>query len=114
MVPFVRSRRPVWPDLFYASSYARGETHGMNDQNGDETLAARLLTDAETDEQVAYRLGAHDDADALRAGIRSLARSRGTRIRTAVMDGVLVVVLADAAIWSEPAAVMRRKLTPVD
>lgn len=47
------------------------------------------------------------------ADVPALARAARVRIRTGIIDGsVLGVVRADAAVWGEPEAVMREKLTP--
>ena len=75
-------------------------------------LAHDLFRRAELEEQTAHRLDSGDDVEAVRQQVRRLARERGIGIRTAVMGDVLVVVRADAAIWAEPAATMREKLTP--
>ena len=78
----------------------------------DTALAAKLLDRARHDQQSAHRLQAGEDVDAVRREIRRIARSSGTKIRTAILDDVLVVVLADAEIWSDPASIMREKLGP--
>lgn len=76
-------------------------------------LAHHLLDRAVAEEQVAYRVQTDDDIPSVRRIIRDLARSRSIRIRTSVIDGgVLVVVLADAAVWDDTTAVMKHKLTP--
>jgi hypothetical protein len=63
-------------------------------------------------EQVAHRIRTDDDVARVRSAIRAIARKEGIRIRTAVMGDVLVVVRADAAIWSDTTQMMRHKLTP--
>ncbi|CAN5339722.1 hypothetical protein BH11ACT3_BH11ACT3_20190 [soil metagenome] len=77
-----------------------------------EDLASSLLQKAIEREQVAHRIRSDDDVEAIREAVRQGARARDVRIRTAVIDDVLVVVLADAAIWDDTTATMREKLTP--
>jgi len=75
-------------------------------------LARQLFELASANEQVAHRIRASDNVAETRSAIRVLAREKGIRIRTAVMGDVLVVVRADAAVWSESTQTMRAKLTP--
>ncbi|WP_025155811.1 hypothetical protein [Leifsonia aquatica] len=87
----------------------------MNDVTPKEIdLAASLLRRAEADQHAAHRLGGADDVSAIRREVRRRARANGTRIRTGIVDGTLVVILADADLWAESAAVMREKLRPPD
>ncbi|QNE35225.1 hypothetical protein [Leifsonia shinshuensis] len=79
-----------------------------------ERLASRLLESARVHEQASHRIAPTDDIEAVRAQIRRSAREAGIRIRTGIVDGALVVVRADAALWHEPTSVMRAKLTPGD
>lgn len=79
-----------------------------------ELLAEQLLEDAIADEQAVYELGPGEDPAVLRGHVRALARQRRMKIRTGIIEGVVAVVLADAALWSQPAHVMRQKLTPAD
>ena len=74
-------------------------------------LAQHLFDRAARDEQCAHRISPDDDIPAVRETIRRLARAASLRIRTAVIDGVLVVVRADAKIWTDPTNVMRSKLS---
>ena len=75
-------------------------------------LASQLYRSAVDDEQSAYRIHAGDDVDELRRLVRQLARTDRIRVRTAVMDDVLVIVRTDATVWKENARAMRDKLTP--
>jgi hypothetical protein len=79
-----------------------------------DDLAAELLRRAVDDEQVAHRIHPEDDVDGIRRRVRQLARERGIRIRTGMVDGALIVIRVDARVWNEPEAVMRAKLTPRD
>ena len=79
-----------------------------------EGLAEALLAAAIAEEQGVRRVADDADAAAVRARVRVLARERGARIRTARLEGTVVVVRTDAAVWHEDAATMRRKLTPTD
>lgn len=81
----------------------------------DVSAVARLLLDeAVADEQVVRRIPDDRDADAVRAAVRTLARERGVRIRSARLGDAVAVVRLDAAVWHEDQATMRRKLTPSD
>ncbi|MFI8634073.1 hypothetical protein ACIGEP_15925 [Microbacterium sp. NPDC077663] len=75
-------------------------------------LARTLLDIAIRDEQVAHRITADVDVPAVRGEIRRLARQEGVRIRTALMNDVLVVVRANAKVWTDTQEMMRHKLTP--
>lgn len=77
-------------------------------------LAERMLESCARDQQCARRVPDDAEADALRVRLRVLARDRGIRIRTARLDDAVVVVLADADVWHEDGATMRRKLAPPD
>jgi hypothetical protein len=77
-----------------------------------DDLARVLLDRAVSAEQVAYRIQTGDDVPQLRRAIRKLAHAQAVPIRTAVIADVLAVVLNDAAIWTEPTATMKAKLTP--
>lgn len=79
--------------------------------SGDD-LARVLFERAVAAEQAVHRVRPQDDVPALRSQVRALAREAGVRIRTGVVDGALVVVRADAAVWHETAARMRVLLTP--
>lgn len=79
-----------------------------------EREALSMLDAAETREQCVRTVPDDGDAAALRARIRSLARDRRLRIRTARLGAAVAVVRTDAAVWGEDAATMRRKLTPAD
>jgi hypothetical protein len=79
-----------------------------------ERLASALLKTAVAEQQAAHRIAPGDDVAAVRQAVRRLARGRGVRIRTGVVGDALVVVRADADVWHEPVATMRRKLTPTD
>lgn len=79
-----------------------------------EELAAVLLDEAVEQEQATRRIRSNDDAAAVRAIVRRLARQRGVRIRTARIDETVAVVRTDAAIWTDDAATMRAKLAPPD
>lgn len=73
---------------------------------------ARELFDAALRDEQAVRLVPSDrDAQAVRSGVRALARAADVRIRTARMDHTVVVVLREAAVWQQDAATMRAKLT---
>lgn len=71
-----------------------------------------MLAECVTSEQSVRRVTATDEASAVRAELRALARADGVRIRTARLDDTVVVVRVDARIWHDDAATMRRKLTP--
>lgn len=76
-------------------------------------VAADLLAEAMAHEQVVRRLDAGYDLELVRMLVRRKARERNVKIRTALLDEhVLVVVLVDAAVWNESAEVMRAKLAP--
>ena len=75
-------------------------------------LARQLFELALANEQAAYRIRTYDDVAEARSVIRAMARKNGIRIRTAVMGDVLVVVRAEAAIWTESTQTMKDKLTP--
>ena len=75
-------------------------------------LAAVMLDEAVRREQSARTVRSEGDAEVVRATLRRLARERSVRIRTARMADTVVVVLADAAIWTDDTATMRAKLTP--
>lgn len=77
-------------------------------------LAGRLLEAARVNEQASHRIAPADDVESVRAEIRRLAREVDLRIRTGIVDGALVVVRADAALWHEPTSVMKTKLRPRD
>ena len=79
-----------------------------------ERLASRLLEAARVHEQASHRIAPTDDIASVRAAIRRSARQAGIRIRTGIVDGALVVVRADAALWREPVPVMKAKLRPRD
>ncbi|MGH1549650.1 hypothetical protein ACRAWB_10955 [Leifsonia poae] len=75
-------------------------------------LAGTMLETAVAEQQAAHRIAPGDDVPAVRAEVRRLARERGVRIRTGIVGDALVVVRADAEVWHESTATMRRKLTP--
>lgn len=75
-------------------------------------LAERMFESCARDQQCARRVPDDVEAEALRARLRVLAREQGLRIRTARIEDAVVVVLADADVWHEDAATMRRKLAP--
>ena len=77
-----------------------------------ERLAVTMVETAIARQQAAHRIRPEDDVPAVRERVRRLARERGVRIRTGIVDDALVVVRADADVWHEPVATMRRKLTP--
>jgi hypothetical protein len=79
-----------------------------------ERLALEMWEEARREEQSARRVASDLDAETIRRGIRRHARAAGARVRTARMDGTVVAVRLDAAVWGESAAVMRRKLSPGD
>lgn len=79
-----------------------------------EGLARTMLDAAEAEEQCVRTVPDDADAVALRDRLRVLARDRRLRIRTARMGDTVAVVRADAAVWHEDAATMRRKLAPSD
>lgn len=79
---------------------------------GAIVLAEQLFARAVRDEQTAHRVEPTDDVAAVRAEVRRLAREAGVHIRTGLLDDVLVVARADAALWHDSTAVMREKLTP--
>ena len=77
-----------------------------------QQLAGTMLERAIVEQQAAHRIAPEDDVSAVREQVRRLARERGVRIRTGVVGDALVVVRADADVWHESAATMRRKLSP--
>jgi hypothetical protein len=78
----------------------------------EERIALALWHGARDEEQAARRLPPGVDADDVRRLVRELARDAGVRIRTSLLDDVVVAVRADAAIWTDDRATMRAKLTP--
>ncbi|UIJ35603.1 hypothetical protein [Allobranchiibius sp. GilTou73] len=78
--------------------------------NATADLAEQLLQRALAKGQSAMRCDDSTDVDALRKVVRKLALDRGVRIRTGMLDRVLVVIRVDAALWDQSAAVMREKL----
>jgi len=77
-------------------------------------LARDLLERACADEQAVFRCDASTPVEDIRRLIREGARRSGIHIRTGMVDDTLVVIRADAALWNESTAVMKRKLTPAD
>jgi hypothetical protein len=75
-------------------------------------LALTMLDEACAVGQSARRIVDGLDVLDLRRLIRAEARRRGVRIRTGIVDDVVVAVLADADLWTQPAAVMRERLRP--
>ncbi|NYJ76508.1 hypothetical protein [Allobranchiibius huperziae] len=78
--------------------------------NDTADLAEQLVHRALAKGQCAMRCDDSIDVEALRKAVRKLARERGVRIRTGMLDQALVVIRADAALWDQSAAVMREKL----
>jgi hypothetical protein len=79
-----------------------------------EQLSRRLFAGARDREQAAHRILPSDDVEAIRRDVRRLARAEGVHIRTGIVDDALVVIRADAELWTESAATMREKLRPRD
>ena len=77
-----------------------------------DELAERLLRGAIAHQQASHQLTDEDDEAAIRREVRVLARARGIKIRTGVVEDAVVVILADAELWGQSAAVMREKLQP--
>lgn len=77
----------------------------------EERIALALWQGARDEEQAARRLPPGVDAAGVRRRVRDLAREAGVRIRTSLMDDVVVAVPADVAISTDDQA-MRAKLTP--
>ncbi|MEH3154623.1 MAG: hypothetical protein PGN29_04515 [Gordonia paraffinivorans] len=77
-----------------------------------DAVSAALLRTAIRDQQASRRMDPGDPVAELRATVRALARAGGVRIRTGMVDDVLVVVRADADVWHESASQMREKLVP--
>lgn len=75
-----------------------------------EAIAVRLVELASSRGQAVLRYDNTTPLDQLRSKVREVARSQDVQIRTGVVDGVLTVVRADADLWREPVAEMRRKL----
>lgn len=86
----------------------------MTSSDGTDGIALAMWEEARRQEQSARRVPSDADAELIRARIRRLARDAGVPIRTARMDGTVVAVRVDAAVWRESAAVMRVKLAPRD
>lgn len=86
----------------------------MAEASGDAALADLLFRSAVADQQAAHRITGRDDVSAIRQEVRRRARTDGVRVRTGIVGGDLVVILADADLWAEPAAVMREKLRAHD
>lgn len=85
----------------------------MDDVDVD-AVAGALIDRAVAAGRSVVRTGASTPVDALRAAVRAAARGRGLTVRTGLVDDVLAVVLADAPLWSAPAAEMRRALRAPD
>jgi hypothetical protein len=88
-------------------------TDGVAEHNGGvdiRTVAAELIDRAVTHEHSVLRCDASTPVAALRGEVRRQARERQVRIRTGMVDDVLTVIRADAALWGEPVSVMRGKL----
>ena len=79
-----------------------------------EAVARAMVDTATAEEQCVRRVPGDADAAAVRARVRTLARQRGLRIRTARLDDTVAVVRLDAAVWHQDAATMRRLLAPSD
>ncbi|WP_375399377.1 hypothetical protein [uncultured Amnibacterium sp.] len=77
-----------------------------------ERLAAAMLAETIEQQQSVRRVRSDEDASVVRKTARQLAREQGVRIRTARLVDTVVVVRADAAIWTDDTATMRMKLTP--
>ncbi|WP_375431252.1 hypothetical protein [uncultured Friedmanniella sp.] len=78
------------------------------------SLAAELLAACVADGQAARRVADDDQAEAVRAELRRRARRDEVRVRTARLGDTVVVARTDAAVWTDDAATMRRKLSPPD
>ncbi|WP_439593033.1 hypothetical protein [Microbacterium sp.] len=77
------------------------------------SIAERLLACAVADGQCAHGIQPSDDVSEIRAEIRRLAKAKGIRIRTGIVDAsILAVATADSALWHDSVPVMRAKLTP--
>ncbi len=73
------------------------------------TIASELLSSC-MDAGQASRYVPPNDVDHVRDEIRRLARGRDVHIRTAVLEGSLVVIARlDSDVWSNDTAVMREK-----
>jgi hypothetical protein len=77
-------------------------------------LARRLLDEAIEREQSSARVDDGWIQVDVRREVRRLSRERGVRIRTGIVESRVVVILVSAALWREPAAVMRTKLGITD
>ncbi|MFJ4159796.1 hypothetical protein [Microbacterium testaceum] len=74
-------------------------------------LASRLLDRAVAHGQAVVRCDASTPSDDVREHVRALARAQGLRVRTGMLDDVLVVARADADLWNDDTPTMRAKLT---
>ena len=77
----------------------------------DQT-AVEMLEECVRTGQAARRVGTNAAGEDIRHELRQLARTQQVRIRTALMNDVVVVARTDAALWSDDTATMRSKLTP--
>ncbi|MFJ7288472.1 hypothetical protein ACQXVK_03955 [Curtobacterium sp. AB451] len=75
-----------------------------------ERVAAELVDRADERGQGVLRTDASTPIGELRAAVRAVARSRGTRIRTGMVDDVLAVVTVGAALWQATVSEMRSEL----
>jgi hypothetical protein len=77
-----------------------------------ERLAARIWAEARSAEQCVRPVPDDVLAAEVRRRVRRLAAADGVRVRTARIGDSVVVVRLDAAVWTQDAATMRRKLAP--
>jgi hypothetical protein len=77
--------------------------------NVDEVAAAVMARVIDRG-QVAMRTDSSTPVRELRGAVRRLARETGIGVRTGMLEDVLVIARTDAALWNEPARVMRNKL----
>lgn len=75
-----------------------------------DVIAADMWRTARSTEQCTRSVADDELAARVRAEVRALAATDGIGVRTARIDGAVVVVRVDAAVWSEDAATMRAKL----
>jgi hypothetical protein len=77
--------------------------------NVDEVAAAVMARVIERG-QVAMRTDSTTPVQELRDAVRRIAREVGIGVRTGMLEDVLVIARVDAALWDDPARVMRDKL----
>ncbi|WP_150955014.1 hypothetical protein [Microbacterium testaceum] len=76
-----------------------------------DDLAAQLYVRAVARGQAVVRCDASTPVADIRESVRARAKADGIRVRTGMMQDVLVVARADADLWSDDTPTMRAKLT---